>query len=95
MAKIYFKALFDVMTIRGWHLQRSTRTCVYSFNNEPLYARITHVHVCICITRSRPFTIRRDFNSSIYWDELAEICGDVLRAAEFREDTVHIHYTYS
>ena len=28
--------------------------------------------------------MRQDFEDGVYWDELAEICGDISRAAEFR-----------
>ena len=29
-------------------------------------------------------TMRRDFEDGVYWDELAEICGEMSRAAGFR-----------
>ena len=38
-------------------------------------------HTC---KRCRPFTMRRDFEGGVYRDELAETCGDILRAAGFR-----------
>ena len=28
--------------------------------------------------------MRRDFEGGVYWDELADRCGDILRAAGFR-----------
>ena len=31
-----------------------------------------------------PRTMRQDFEGGIYWDELAEICGEISRAAGFR-----------
>ena len=30
------------------------------------------------------FTMWRDFEGSVNWDEFAETCGDILRAAGFR-----------
>ena len=30
----------------------------------------------------------RDFKGSIYWDELAETCGNILRASGFQGNTV-------
>ena len=32
----------------------------------------------------QPRIMRQDFEGSIYWDELAEICGDVSSAAGFQ-----------
>ena len=32
----------------------------------------------------RPLTMRRDFEGGVYWDELADRCGDISRAAGFR-----------
>ena len=32
----------------------------------------------------RPHTMWRDFEGGVYWDELVEICNDILRVAEFR-----------
>ena len=28
--------------------------------------------------------MRRDFEDGVYWDELAEICGEISKAVEFR-----------
>ena len=32
----------------------------------------------------------RDLEGGVYWDELAEICGKISRAAGFRGDTVSL-----
>ena len=67
---------------RGRRLQRSIRTHVYSFNNKSSY-----VHVkCPCAYGNccRPLTMRRDFEGGVYWDELADRCGEISRAAGFR-----------
>ena len=47
---------------------------------SPLYACImcVRVHLLLWI-----FTMWQDFNGSIYWDELAEICGDILSGVGF------------
>ena len=29
-----------------------------------------------------------DFKGGIYWDELAETCGDILRVAGFRDNNI-------
>ena len=82
-ARFYFKAPLGVTTIRGQRLQRSTRTRVPSFNNKP-----SCIHVkCLCAYGNccRPLTMRRDFEGSIYWDELADRCGEISRAAGFRD----------
>ena len=36
------------------------------------------------VYRRQPHTMRRDFEGGVYWDELAEICGDISRVAGFR-----------
>ena len=64
---------------RGRRLQRSIRTHVHSFNS--------YMHVkCPCAYGNccRPLTMRRDFEGGVYWDELADRCGDISRAAGFR-----------
>ena len=63
----------------GRHLQRSTCTHVHSFNS------CMHVK-CLCTYGNccRPLTMRQDFEGGVYWDELAERCGDISRAAEFQ-----------
>ena len=38
------------------------------------------IHVDHC----RPCIMRQHFEASVYWDELAEICGKISRAAGFR-----------
>ena len=77
-----FKALFGAVTIRGRCLQRSTRTCVHSFNNKPICMHIK----CVCAYGSccQPLTMRRDFEGGVYWDELADRCGEILRMAGFQ-----------
>ena len=67
---------------RGRRLQRSIRTHVHSFNNKP-----SCMHVkCPCAYGNfcRPLTMRRDFEGGVYWDEMADRCGDISRAAGFR-----------
>ena len=67
---------------RGRRLQRSIRTHVHSFNNKP-----SCMHVkCACAYGNccRPLTMRRDFEGGVYWDELADRCGEISRAAGFR-----------
>ena len=81
-ARFYFKAPFGAATIRGRRLQRSTRTRVHSFNNKPICMHVK----CACAYGNccRPLTMRRDFEGGVYWDELADRCGDISRAAGFR-----------
>ena len=44
-----------------------------------------HVYwVCAFIYCCWPFTIRRDFEGGIFWDELTETCGDISKAAGCR-----------
>ena len=31
----------------------------------------------------QPFTMQGDFGGDVYWDELAEICGDISRVVGF------------
>ena len=31
----------------------------------------------------QPFTMQQDFKGGVFWDELAEICGDILRVVRF------------
>ena len=33
--------------------------------------------------------MRRDFEGGVYWDEMADRCGDISRAAGFRGNTVY------
>ena len=75
----YFKAPFGAATIRGRRLPRST--CVHSFSNKPSCMHLK----CPCAYRNWcwPLTMRRDFEGGIYWDELADRCGDISRAAGF------------
>ena len=88
VARFYFKALFDVATIQGWHLQRWTCTHVYSFNNEPICMHVK----CVCadVYRCRPCTMWHNFEDGVYQDELAEICGDISRVVGFRGNMVFI-----
>ena len=67
---------------RGRRLQRSIRTHVHSFNNKPSCMRVK----CPCAYGNfyRPLTMRRDFEGGVYWDEMADRCGDISRAAGFR-----------
>ena len=36
--------------------------------------------------------MRRDFKGDIYWDELAETCSDISRAAGFQGNRVYIYF---
>ena len=33
--------------------------------------------------------MQRDFEGGVYWDELAKVCGDILKATGFQGNTVH------
>ena len=80
--RFYFKAPFGAATIWGRCLQRLMHTRVYSFNNK-----LSCMHVkypCAYGNFCRPLTMQRDFEGGVYWDELADRCGDILRAAGFR-----------
>ena len=67
---------------QGRRLQRSTRTCIHNFNNKRICMHVK----CACAYwySCRPFTIQRDFEGGVYWDELVDRCGDIPRAAGFR-----------
>ena len=71
-----------VARFQGRHLQRSARTHVYAASiTSPfvcMYNVCAHTYYCC-----RPFIMRRDFEGSIYWDELAEIRSDISRAVGF------------
>ena len=83
---------------RGRRLQRSTRTRVHSFNNKPICMHVK----CVCAYGNccRSLTMRRDFEGGVYWDELADRCGDISRAAgfrgaaRFRGNTVYTHHQW-
>ena len=40
--------------------------------------------MCTYVYHCRPYTMWQDFKGGIYLDELAEICGDISRAAGFQ-----------
>ena len=94
VARFYFKAPFGAATIRGRldfeggvYRDRYPRH-VHSFNNKP-----SCMHVkCPCAYGNfyRPLTMRRDFEGGVYWDEMADRCGDISRAAGFRGNTVNL-----
>ena len=67
---------------RRRRLKRLKRMCVHSFNNKP---NCMHVK-CPCAYGNccQPLTMRRDFKGGVHWDELANRCGDISRAAGFR-----------
>ena len=68
-----------VARFRGRHLQRSTRTRLHSFNDKPSVKYACAYGYCY-----QPLTMRRDFESGVYWDKLADRCGDISGAAGFR-----------
>ena len=70
-----------VVRFRGWHLQRSTRT---EFHNKINYGPIW-MNICACtyMYRGQPLTMWQHFKGGIYWDNLAETCSDISRAAGF------------
>ena len=41
-----------------------------------------------------PRTMWQDFEGSVYWDELAEICSKISRAAGFRGNMVYMYMYY-
>ena len=84
-ARFYFKALFGAATIRGRRQQRLTRTRVYTASIISLAPSCMHVK-CACTYGNCcwPLTMQRDFKGGIYWDELADRCGEISRAAGFR-----------
>ena len=80
---------------QGRHLKRSTHKQAHSFNNEPICMQVHVQCVCTYIFYScQPCTKQQDFKGGVCWDELAEICSDILRVAgiqgvaRFRGNTV-------
>ena len=49
-------------------------------------ASVISLLLCVCayIYCCRPRTMRWDFEGGVYWDELAEICGEMSRVVGFR-----------
>ena len=45
VARFNFKVLYHAATIRGQRTQRSTRTCVNSFNNEPICMHVAFIRM--------------------------------------------------
>ena len=43
-----------------------------------------HVQCACAYVYRQACTMQRDFEGSVYWDVLAEICGDISRVAGFR-----------
>ena len=83
-ARFYFKAPFGAVTIRG-RLDFEGR--VYRDRHARAYtAPIVGPFVCACAygNRCQPLTMRQDFEGGVYWDELADKCGDISRVAGFR-----------
>ena len=88
VVRFYFKAPFDAAIIRGqldfegdiYRDRHATR--IHSFNNEP-----SCMHVkCLCAYGNccRSLIMWRDLEGGVYWDELADRCGDISRMAGFR-----------
>ena len=87
VARFYFQALFGAAIIRGWldfegsvygnrHVRAHTASIISLF--------VCTYNACAYTCKSCwPFTMQRDFEGGIYWDELAETCGDISRAVEF------------
>ena len=42
------------------------------------------MHACAYVNCCRPLTMRRDFEGGVYWDELADRCGDISRVVGFQ-----------
>ena len=53
---------------------------IHSFNNEAIIILCAHImHIRIRIYRCQSCTVQRDFKGGVYWDELAEMYGDISR----------------
>ena len=77
-ARFNFKAPYHAATIQGQHPQRSTHTRVHSFSdNVCTYCACAHTY---SVYRCQPRTMWQDFKGGV---DLAEICNNILRAAEF------------
>ena len=75
---------------------RDQHACAYTASiNKPICMHVK----CTCAYRycCRPLTMQRDFEGGVYWDKLADRCGEISRAAgfrgaaRFRGNTVHVH----
>ena len=94
-ARFYFKAPFGAATIRG---RLDFEGGVYRDQYARTYtASIISLRSCMHVkcpcaygNCCRSLTMWRDFEGSVYWDELADRCGDNSRAAGFQGNTVHV-----
>ena len=87
VARFYFQALFGAAIIQG---RLDFEGSVYRNRHARVHtASIISLFVCIynaCAYTCKscwPFTMQQDFEGGIYWDELAETCGDISRAVGF------------
>ena len=96
--RFYFKALFNAATIRGQlHFEDGVyrdphiRMLICSINNEPILYYVcmynAHVYTCTYIVVNLYHVVR--FQGGMYWDELAEICGDISRVPKFQRNSLH------
>ena len=72
------KVPFDAATIRGrlGHVQRSTHIRILGFNNS-LFVILYNVHTHSYVAANPLHVMGRDLKGNIYWDKLAETCGDI------------------
>ena len=88
MARFNFKVLYHAATIRGrldfeGSIYRDRHVRVYTASIISLFVCM-YMCVCAYVNRWWPRTMRWNFEGSVYWDELAEICGKIWRAAGFQ-----------
>ena len=66
---------------------RAVSTDIDTHACTQLHNKSSGMHVkCACTYGNccQPLTMWRDFEGSVYWDELADRCGDISRTAGFR-----------
>ena len=87
-ARFYFKTQLGVATIQG---RLDFEGSVYRDRHAHMrIASIMSLSVCMYNAHAhmhyswRSFTMWRDFEGSVYWDEFAETCGDISRVAGFQ-----------
>ena len=73
-ARFYFKALFGATTIQGRldiesGVCRDRQTCGFDNQHCSPFVRLSMNNA---VYSSRPFTMWRDFEGGIYWDDLSE-----------------------
>ena len=55
----------------------------------PAFDNVNRAYACIPRTLNlRPFSMRRDFEGAVYWNQPPYRCGEISRAAGFRGNTV-------